>query len=72
VPLIHSSSKAARNKNAKTLIGEVGKSPHVKSREQAIAISYSVQRRASHKPHKSHLSHGRVHSWERGERKDYH
>lgn len=49
MPLVRSSSDKAREKNVKTLIGEVGKSPHVKSRKQAIAIAYSVQRRGKRK-----------------------
>jgi hypothetical protein len=74
MPLIHSASKKARAKNTKTLIGEIGKSPHVKSVKQAVAIGYSEQRRAASKRgHKeSHLSHERVSKWTRGERKDYH
>ena len=31
MPLIHSGSDAAFKTNTKTLMGEVGKSPHVKS-----------------------------------------
>ena len=46
MPLIHSATKAARNKNVKRLMGEVGKSPHVQSRAQAVAIAYETQRRA--------------------------
>ena len=45
MPLIKSSSKAAQKKNIETLMGEVGKSPHVKSRRQALAISYSIKRK---------------------------
>lgn len=46
MPLIHKAGKAALKKNIGTLMGEVGKSPHVQSRAQAIAIAYSTQRRA--------------------------
>ena len=46
MPLIHSSSDAARNQNIRTLMHDVGKSPHVSSPEQAIAIAYSNQRRS--------------------------
>ena len=49
MPLLHSKSAKARDKNIKTLMGEVGKSPHVQSRKQAIAIAYSEQRRAGSK-----------------------
>jgi hypothetical protein len=72
VPLIKSASKKARNANIKTLVHEVGESPHVKSVKQAVAIAYSNQRRSAAK-HKSggHLSHEHVSKWTRGERKDY-
>ena len=46
MPLIHRATKAAFKKNVGTLMGEVGKSPHVQSRKQALAIAYSTQRRA--------------------------
>ena len=46
MPLIHSGSKAARDKNIETLMGEVGKSSHVKSPAQAQAIAYSIQNRS--------------------------
>lgn len=73
MPLLHSSSKKARQKNIKTLVGEVGESPHVKSVKQAVAIGYSEQRRASAKNHKSSraLDHSKVSKWQKGERKDY-
>ena len=45
MPLIHSKSDDAFKKNVSTLMGEVGKSPHVQSREQALAIAYSTKRR---------------------------
>jgi hypothetical protein len=45
MPLISGSSPAAFKQNVRTLMGEVGKSPHVQSREQALAIAYSKQRR---------------------------
>jgi len=73
MPLIKSASKKARNANIKTLVHEVGESPHVKNVKQAVAIAYSEQRRAKakagHKP--SHLNHEHVSKWARGERKDY-
>lgn len=73
MPLIKSASKKARNANIKTLVGEVGSSPHVKSVKQAVAIAYSNQRRAAAKHgHKSSsLSHEKVSKWTRGDRKDY-
>jgi hypothetical protein len=45
MPLEHSSSPSAFKKNVKTLMGEIGKSPHVQSRDQALAISYAIKRR---------------------------
>lgn len=44
MPLQHSRSDAAFKSNVRTLMGEVGKSPHVKSRDQALAISYAIKR----------------------------
>lgn len=73
MPLIHSASKKTRQKNIKTLMHEVGESPHVTSRSQAVAIGYSEQRRAAAKHHKSgrSLDHSKVSKWTKGERKDY-
>lgn len=48
MPLQHSASKQAFDTNVHTLMHDIGKSPHVKSREQALAIAYSTQRRAAH------------------------
>lgn len=45
MPLQRSSSDSAFRTNVKTLMGEIGKSPHVQSREQALAIAYSLKRR---------------------------
>ncbi len=45
MPLQKSGSPEAFKKNVSTLMGEVGKSPHVKSRAQALAISYDIKRR---------------------------
>lgn len=45
MPLIHSSSQPAFKTNVKTLMGEVGKSPHVQSPSQALAIAYAEKRR---------------------------
>lgn len=46
MPLIKSKSDKAFKTNVKTLMGEVGKSPHIKSRDQALAIAYATKRRA--------------------------
>lgn len=46
MPLIHSKSEPAFKENVRTLMHEVGKSPHVKSQKQALAIAYSEKRRA--------------------------
>lgn len=46
MPLVHSSSPAALGRNLHTLYGEVGKSPHVQSRAQALAIGLETQRRS--------------------------
>jgi len=46
MPLIHSKSEPAFKKNVETLMGEVGESPHVQSRKQALAIAFSEKRRA--------------------------
>ncbi len=45
MPLDKSGSRGAFKKNVRTLMGEVGKSPHVQSRDQALAISYAIKRR---------------------------
>ncbi len=47
MPLQHSGSDAAFKTNVKTLMGEVGQSPHVQSREQALAIAYATKRRGA-------------------------
>jgi ABC-type hemin transport system substrate-binding protein len=52
MPLKKSSSKKAFKSNVKTLINEVGKSPHVQSRAQALAVAYSEQRQAKKKKRK--------------------
>ena len=41
MPLLKGSSKKIIGKNIGTLMGEIGKSPHVQSRKQAIAIAFS-------------------------------
>jgi hypothetical protein len=46
MPLIKSGSKAALKKNMETLHAEIGKSPHVQSQKQAVAIALETQRRA--------------------------
>lgn len=65
MPLVNSTSKRARQTNIKREI-DAGKPI-----KQAVAIGYSVQRRAESKGSKSHLDHGKVGKWSRGERKDY-
>lgn len=45
MPLVKSGSKQAFKENVKTLMGEVGSSPHVKSRAQALKIAYETKRR---------------------------
>ncbi len=45
MPLVKSGSDRALKKNISTLMGEVGKSPKVQSRDQALAIAYSIKRR---------------------------
>ena len=45
MPLIHSKSDSAFKANVKTLVGEIGKSPHVKDQRQALAIAYATKRR---------------------------
>jgi hypothetical protein len=45
MPLAKSGSPESFSANVKTLLGEVGQSPHVKSRKQALAIAYSIKER---------------------------
>lgn len=45
MPLVKSGSKQALKQNIRTLTKEVGKTPHVQSRAQALAISYDIKRR---------------------------
>src|SRR5882762_1247413 len=49
MPLDHSKSPGAFRTNVSTLMHDVGKSPHVQSREQALAIAYNTARRAGAK-----------------------
>lgn len=49
MPLIHSKSPKAFKTNVGTLMHDIGKSPHVQSRAQALAIAYSTARRAARK-----------------------
>lgn len=49
MPLIKSGGQKAFKSNVSTLMHEVGKSPHVQSRKQALAIAYATARRAGHK-----------------------
>jgi hypothetical protein len=43
MPLLKSSSDSAFKANVKTLMGEVGKSPHVQSPKQALKIAYRLK-----------------------------
>jgi len=52
MPLKSGKSKKAFKMNVETLMGEVGKSPHVQSREQALAIAYAKKREAGKKKKK--------------------
>lgn len=47
MPLNQHKGQKAFKQNVKTLMGDIGKSPHVQSREQAMAIAYSTARRAA-------------------------
>lgn len=49
MPLKTSASKKAFRMNVQQLMKDVGKSPHVQSRAQALAIAYSKQREAKKK-----------------------
>lgn len=49
MPLKKGKSKAAFKSNVKTLMHEVGKSPHVQSKKQALAIAYSKKRSGGRK-----------------------
>ena len=44
MPLNKSGSEQALKQNIRTLMGEVGSSPHVQSQKQALAIAYRVKR----------------------------
>jgi len=46
MPLEHSSSPQAFKRNVSTLMDDVGKSPHIQSKAQALAVAYETQRRA--------------------------
>lgn len=46
MPLVHSASENALHKNMATLMRDIGRSPHVQSRKQAVAIALDTQRRA--------------------------
>jgi hypothetical protein len=54
MPILHSASKAALDQNIHTLSQDIGKSPHVQSHDQAIAIALHTQdeARKGHKPKK--------------------
>ena len=52
MPLAHGKSKKAFKMNVERLIPEIGKSPHVQSKAQALAIAYQTQRDAKKKKKK--------------------
>lgn len=56
MPLTKKSSNKAFRKNVETLMKDVGKSPHVQSQSQALAIAYSEKRRAARKHEKKKYS----------------
>lgn len=49
MPLEKGSSKAVFKANVEKLIPEVGKSPHVQSKAQALAIAESIKRKGKKK-----------------------
>jgi hypothetical protein len=49
MPLKKGSSKKVIKQNIKTLMREAGKSPHVQSKKQAVAIAYSKAGKARKK-----------------------
>lgn len=49
MPLKKGASKKAFKMNVQQLMKDVGKSPHVQSRAQALAIAYQTQRNAKKK-----------------------
>lgn len=49
MPIKRSSSKQALKSNIKTNMNEVGKSPHIQSKKQALAVAFSEQRQAKKK-----------------------
>jgi len=49
MPLKKGSSKKVLRENVEKLMHEVGKSPHVQSQKQALAIAYSKQRESKKK-----------------------
>ena len=52
MPLVNSASKKAFRANVEQLMSEVGKSPHVQSKAQALAVAYSKQHEAKKKKKK--------------------
>ena len=55
MPLIKSKSPAAFKENVRTLMHEIGKSPHVANRDQALKIAYETKRRARAEGGKVHI-----------------
>src|SRR5271166_2054109 len=58
MPLVKSSSEPAFKQNVRTLMGEIGKSPHVKDRSQALAIAYATKRRGRKSGGRTHFDPG--------------
>ena len=54
MPLLRGRSKKVIGKNIGTLMHEIGKSPHVQSRKQAIAIAFSKAGLSKKKKKASH------------------
>jgi len=52
MPLRKGSSKKVISANIRTLMHEMGKSPHVKSRRQAVAIAFSKAGKSRNKKRK--------------------
>lgn len=49
MPLTKSASKKAFRANVEQLVSDVGKSPHVQSKAQALAIAESIKRKGKKK-----------------------
>ena len=60
MPLVHGKSEKALAQNMRTLHADIGKSPHVQSAKQAVAIALETQRRAGGGKPKRSLRNGQV------------